>query len=50
MLFAEELGLVVEVDSALVNDVCEAYNDVNVPCYKIGESYDAHPQDCKVNY
>ena len=38
LLFSEELGIVVEVESEHVNDVTSRYAVANVPCVVIGSS------------
>lgn len=38
ILFAEEVGWVLEVDSSHVEDVVEAFKDQNVPFYRIGHT------------
>ncbi|XP_070552219.1 phosphoribosylformylglycinamidine synthase-like [Ptychodera flava] len=38
LLFAEELGLLLEVEAANVESVCQRYQDSGVPCHVIGHS------------
>ena len=48
VLFAEELGLVLEVSESHSQEVVQEYSAQNVRCHVIGHSQEASPTDAKV--
>ncbi|XP_060065152.1 phosphoribosylformylglycinamidine synthase-like [Ylistrum balloti] len=49
VLFAEELGLVLEVQEKYQHEILEEYSACNVPCYLIGHSVSRKKETPKVN-
>lgn len=47
-LFAEELGLVLEVSESHLNDVVDAYKRNNIPCFVIGHSVGSFGSEAEV--
>lgn len=48
-MFAEELGLVVEVEESVLMKVRHTYECVGVHCTDIGHAYREELRKCKVN-